>query len=322
MGSDMTKASATPAHDRGRPDGPRAACDAAYQGAPGAYSEDAAFRLTGPDADLLPCESLEQVFQAVGNGRARTAVVPVENTLAGTVPHAYELMLASELEARAETLVRIDHVLAAPPGVALERVRRVLSHPVALAQCARFFRTHPHMTPVPVFDTAGAVPLALQDGRGETAAVASRRAAELHGAAVLATGIQDHAENFTRFLLLSRSGSPRPSRAGALNKAILTFRIAHRPGALAHALQGFAEKDLNLTKIESRPIHGQPFEYVFVVEVVSTRSADALLQTIREVEPRTRSLRVLGAFAVEPRGEASPDAGGASSTATPPGSLA
>src|SRR5512134_3655159 len=136
-------------------------CDAAYQGDPGAYSEQAAWALVGAGARLLPCRSLPSMFDAVDEGRARQAVLPIENTLAGTVPRAYELLLEHGLTASGETRVRIDHVLAAPPRASLSRLRRVLSHPVALDQCRRFFANHPDVEPVPVFDTAGAVAMAI-----------------------------------------------------------------------------------------------------------------------------------------------------------------
>lgn len=272
------------------------ASDAAYQGAPGAYSEDAAFVLAGREASLLPCDSLADVFQAVAGGRARTAVVPIENTLAGTVPDAYELLLASDLEARGETLVRIDHVLAAAPGVRLGEIRRALSHPVALAQCHRFFRANRDIAPVPVFDTAGAVALAMRDQGGDTAAVASRRAAALHGAAIVAEDIQDHRENWTRFLLLAPPATPRTASSAPASKAIVTFRVAHEPGSLVRVLDPMSRRKLNLTKIESRPIHGQPFEYVFIVDVVADRTVEDLLAALEEVRPTTRSMRVLGAF--------------------------
>jgi prephenate dehydratase len=217
------------------------------------------------------------------------------------VPDAYELLLASDLQARGETLVHIDHVLAAAKNVAFGRVRRALSHPVALAQCHRFFRTHPAIVPVPVFDTAGAVALAMQDERGDTAAVASRRAAALHGAAVIAEDIQDHSENWTRFLLLAPPDTPRSALPARTNKAILTFRLAHQPGALVRALEPLARRHLNLTKIESRPIHGEPFEYVFIVEAVAEEAVEELLVAVENAREQTRSLRVLGVFPVDER---------------------
>lgn len=267
--------------------------DAAYQGDPGAYSEQAAWTLVGRDADLLPCRSLVEMFDAVSEGRARAAVLPIENTLAGTVPRAYELLLERNLSAVRETRVHIDHVLAGRAGANAERLRRVLSHPVALDQCRRFFAASPGIEPVPVFDTAGAVSLALEDGTGTTAAIASRRAAALHGAAVLRAGIQDHAENWTRFLLLTSSASPAQAHA---EHAILAFRLPHAPGALARVLTRLADYRVNITKVESRPIEGRPFEYAFLLEVSLAATDAALPDCLRVLGTLTTDLRLLGAY--------------------------
>jgi prephenate dehydratase len=260
------------------------ACDAAYQGDPGAYSEQAAWALVGPAASVLPCRTLTAMFDAVADGRARHAVLPIENTLAGTVPRAYELLLERGLAATGETRVHIDHVLVARAGVAPGAIRRVLSHPVALDQCRRFLTAHPEIEAVPVFDTAGAVAMALDEGDHRSAAIASRRAAALHGdAAIIAEGIQDHAENWTRFLLLApRPAAPPPDSA----HAIVAFTLPHEPGALAGVLAKIAAHGANLTKIESRPIEGRPFEYAFLVEVhldPVRASAAELLATMRTV---------------------------------------
>ena len=153
------------------------AADAAYQGAPGAFSEAAAVALLGSGARLEPCETLEHVFLALVDGRVRAAVVPVENTLAGAVPGCADLLVRHDVHIAAECIQPIRHALIAPPGVAMASVRRVLSHPVAIAQCERFFRTHPEVTPVPVFDTAGAVAQVISDTRRDSAAIASSRSA-------------------------------------------------------------------------------------------------------------------------------------------------
>jgi prephenate dehydratase len=269
------------------------AADAAYQGAPGAYSEEAAWALVGPEARLLPCHSLAAMFDAVGAGRARHAVLPCENSLAGTVPRAYELLVERGLSARAETRVRIDHVLVGPEGAAVAGLRRVLSHPVALDQCRRFFAAHPGIEPVPVFDTAGAVAMALAEPAQTTAAVASRRAAALHGAAVLAHDIQDHRENWTRFLLLSSAPAEVSDEAF---HAIVSFTVPHTPGALARALQAIAGRGGNMTKIESHPIEGQPFEYAFLLEVSSQAPGSDLRDVLAALRGVVGGLRLLGAY--------------------------
>lgn len=265
--------------------------DAAYQGEAGAYSEQAAWTLIGREAALLPCVSLADVFDAVQQGRARTGVVPVENSLAGTVPRAYELLLDHELTVAGETTVHIDHVLIGRPGAPLTAVRRVLSHPVALDQCRRFVESR-GLEAIAVFDTAGAVGMVMSDTTGISAAIASRRAAALHGAAILAAGVQDSDANWTRFLLITRKAGDMPSRA---RKAIVAFRLRHESGTLSRALQYLASERLNLTKIESRPIHGRPFEYAFVIELTCD-GAPEWPRWLDGLRPLTAGLRALGAW--------------------------
>jgi prephenate dehydratase len=284
----------------------QAVYDAAYQGAPGAYSEEAAHALLGPTATTLPRRSLEQVFEAVSAGGARYGVVPVENTLSGTVPNVYELLLSHDLRVVGETLTHIDHVLVGPPDVRREDVRRVLSHPVALAQCAEFFRKNRNIQAVPVFDTAGAVEIVIREDDGFTAAIAARRAATLYKANVLAEHLQDHPENWTRFLLLTRPDDEKAdvsadalAKAGA-NKALVAFDLPHQPGSLAHALLALADREVNLTKIESRPIAGKPFEYRFVIELTIDDGSAKLRSAIDHMKTVTPWLRVLGAYKVGP----------------------
>src|SRR5688572_14203514 len=168
--------------------------DAAYQGAPGAYSEEAAQTLLGTDARLMPCATIEQTFDAVTDGRATHAVVPVDTALSGTVAIVYDLLLSHNVMVSGEALINIDHVLVAPPATQVAKLRRVLSHPIALAQCADFFRSRPAIEAVTVFDTAGAVRMAMDASDGVTAAIASRRAAALYGAQIIAEHVQDHPE--------------------------------------------------------------------------------------------------------------------------------
>lgn len=176
--------------------------DAAYQGARGAYSEQAARDLLGANASLLPCPTLEEMFGAVRDGRARHAVVPVENCLTGAVPNAYELLFAHDLQVIGETQVHIEHVLAAPPGAMLEGIRRVLSHPVALAQCGAFFGRASHAKPVEFYDTAGATEEVARRGDPSVAAIGPRGAAERHGLQILARNVQDRIDNFTEFVVV------------------------------------------------------------------------------------------------------------------------
>jgi prephenate dehydratase len=244
--------------------------DAAYQGQPGAYSEGAARRICGATATLLPCDTLADVFAAVAAGRARAAVIPIENTLAGAVPGALRLLFDSGWWVDAEATEWIDHVLAGPAGSSVEALREVLSHPVALAQCTRFFQEHRSVRATSVFDTAGAMAMVMRDGDPTRAAIAGRDAAALHGATILAEHLQDHDANYTRFLrVVPADRAKSPARSNAPTRAMLSLRLPHRPGALAAALSKLAERGLNLTRIDSSPIAGSPFEYEFLIEAVT-----------------------------------------------------
>jgi prephenate dehydratase len=268
--------------------------DAAYQGAPGAYSEEAAQALLGSEARLMPCATLEQTFEAVEDGRANHAVVPVENAASGTVPMVYELLLAHNLVATGETTINIDYVLVAPPGTTRGTIKRVLSHPLALSQCADFFRQNRNIEAVSVFDTAGAVRMARDNGDGKTAAIASRRAAALYGAEVLQEHIQDLRNNWNRFLLLSH-----PAHAPAVDaprKALVACQLRHQPGALVTALQPIAAHGLSITKIEGRPIAGTDFEYRFVVEMMAPEGQAIPAAVYDDLRAVTTSFKVLGAF--------------------------
>jgi prephenate dehydratase len=273
--------------------------DAAYLGAPGSYSEQAAEALVGDAARTLALPSLDEVVAAVVDGRARAAVVPVENSVAGTVPHSYELLLDSSLIVSGETLVAIDHVLVAPETTRRVDVRRVLSHPVALAQCRGFFRRHPEIEAVPESDTANAVARVVTAADGCSAAIASRRAAALRGAMVLEENIQDDPDNWTRFLLLAAAPGPIPS-SDVLRKALVVFGLPHTPGALARALAPLGECNLNLTRIESRAIHGRPFEYQFIAELAVPAGHVTLEAALDSMRRATAWLRLVGVFELTP----------------------
>jgi prephenate dehydratase len=268
--------------------------DAAYQGAPGAYSEEAALSLLGANARLMPCATLEQTFDAVTNGQASHAVVPVESAIAGTVPNVYELILAHDLVVAGEKSINIDYVLVAPPGTDRAAVRRVMSHPLALAQCADFFRANRGLEAVSVFDTAGAVRLAIEAKDGHSAAIASRRAATLYGAAIIGEHVQDHRENWTRFLLVA--SSTEKTQVEMPEKALVAFGLRHEPGALLRALQPLADHGLSITKIEGRPLPGSQFDYRFLVEMVAPAGGSIGLPALQGLKEATTWLKVLGAF--------------------------
>jgi prephenate dehydratase len=282
----------------------KSVADAAYQGAPGAYSEEAAQALLGERARLMPCATLEQAFDAVADARASHAVVPVESAVSGTVPNVYELLLSHDVLVSGEISINIDHVLVAPPGTRRDRIRRVTSHPLALAQCTDFFRVHRGIEAVSVFDTAGAVRMLMEASDGETAAIASRRAASLYSAEVIAEHIQDDPENWTRFLLITS----RAHGAGTSGrKAIIACDLRHQPGTLAHALLAIADEGLSVTKIEGRPIRGKPFEYRFVVETIAYDGGPIDMSRFKSLGSRTQSFKVLGIY------DPLPDADGTSS---------
>lgn len=267
--------------------------DAAYQGAPGAYSEEAARALLGPEARLMPCATLEQTFDAVADGRARHAVVAVENAVTGTVPSVYEMLLAHDVVVTAERMVNIDYVLVAPAGVGRNEISRVLSHPLALAQCADFFRQNRTIEAVSVFDTAGAVRMVVAGGDTRTGAIASRRAATLYGANILAEHIQDHPNNWMRFLLLSHKAHAKTVERAT--KAFVACRLKHRPGALVAALTPIAAHGLSVTKIEGRPIVGTDFEYWFVIEMTAPPEGHIDPAVYDDLRAATTTIKLLGA---------------------------
>lgn len=271
---------------------------AAFQGAPGAFSEAAALGLVGdPAARLLACPRFDDAFDAVEQGRAACAVVPVENTLAGTVHAVVDLLLARDLRITGEAVARIAHTLIGPPGARLADVRRVLSHPVALQQCTRFLAARPDLEAVPVFDTAGAVEMVVRAGDPADAAVASRRAAGVYGGVVLAEDLEDDPANFTRFLRVVRAdrAARMPPPAGSA-KTTVVFTVANRPGALLDCLRPFADRGIDLAKLESRPLRGAPFEYAFLADLVGSASATAVDAALADLAAVTRSVRVLGSY--------------------------
>jgi prephenate dehydratase len=274
--------------------------DAAYQGTRGSNSEDACIDLLSPAAKLLPRTTLEDVFNSVSRGEARYGVVPVENTLAGSIHRCFDLLFEHDLKIIGETVRHILFAVIAPPGVALSDVRKALSHPVALAQCETFFREHPQIQPVPVYDTAGAVEIVMKEGARDSAAVATRRAASVYGGQVLAEAIQDHLENYTRFLLITPTNSKEVpsgiSSSTADYKTTIVFSVGHTPGALYHSLRPFAERRIDLAKIESRPLRGSPFEYLFYLDLVGRADASPVSDALNELRALAKSVRVLGSY--------------------------
>jgi prephenate dehydratase len=272
----------------------------AFQGEPGAFSEAAAVQLLGEAIQTVPRSTFDSTFRAITDGAADALLVPVENTLAGSVVRVYDLLLDSPLEMCGETILPIEHHLMACPGATFADIRTVASHPVALAQCERFFELHPALKRVPAEDTAGSVREMMDRGDRSCAAIAGRPAAERYGAIILREGIQDNAENFTRFVLLLPKEEAQRYRAKDARKMSLAMRLTHRPGALLASLEPFSRHGVNLLKIESRPIHGKPFEYQFYVDVEAEKR-EQLEKALEEVRGATSELRVLGLYAAAKR---------------------
>jgi prephenate dehydratase len=272
----------------------------AFQGEPGAFSEAAAVQLLGGGIRTIPRTTFDATFRAIAEDAADALLVPVENTLAGSVVRVYDLLLDSPLEMCGETILPIEHHLMACPGASFADLRAVASHPVALAQCERFFESHPGLKRIPAEDTAGSVREMMGREDKSCAAIAGRPAAERYGAIVLRESIQDNAENFTRFVLLLQPEEARRYRAKDAKKMSLAMRLAHKPGALLASLQPFSKHGVNLLKIESRPIHGKPFEYQFYVDVEAA-GPERLEMALEEVRAATSALRVLGWYAAARR---------------------
>jgi len=262
----------------------------AIQGEAGSFSHAAALETHGRELRLIPCATFTDLFRAVETGQATSGMVPIENTLAGSVHENYDLLSAHPLHVVAETELRIRHCLIAPPRMTLGHVHRVASHPVALAQCRHFFLTHPDVVAVPAYDTAGSVRDVMSGKVDADAAIASKLAAELYGADVLAEGLEDHAENYTRFLVIARDPAPREQA----NKTSLMLSLGNTPGTLHRALGVFAARGLNLTKIESRPLPGRPWEYLFYLDVVD--SGQGIGPAIEELGAFTSGIRILGTY--------------------------
>ncbi len=266
----------------------------AFQGEAGAFSEAAAVQLLGKEIVTVPRPTFDATFKAITDGVADALLVPVENSLAGSVVRVYDLLLDSELTISAETILPIEMNLIACPGASLSDIRSISSHPMALAQCERFFGQHPHIKRLPAEDTAGSVREALARGDKTHAAIAGKYAADRYRGAIIAERIQDNAENFTRFVLLqpAKAASAQPPEA---RKMSIAMRLAHRPGSLLSSLEPFARNGVNLLKIESRPIHGRPWEYQFFIDVEADVVA-RLEQALREVREAAHEVRVLGLY--------------------------
>lgn len=267
----------------------------AFQGELGAYSQQAVRQHFGPMVATLPCRSFTAIFDAIHDGRASHGMLPVENSLAGTVIPAYDQLLDHDLRIQAEVVVRIEHCLLAPPGVALADVRRALSHPQALAQCERNLRRL-GIEPVDHYDTAGAARDLAASPRPATAAIASALAAEIYGLEILAHNLEDQLLNFTRFFVL---GAEEPERCDP-SKTSIVFATRHVPGALHAVMHELALRDINLTKIQSRPRRNRPWHYLFYVDFEGHADEPHVQQALLGILKRASFLKVLGSYPAAP----------------------
>ena len=264
----------------------------AFQGERGAFSEEAAVKLLGEQIELVPRPTFEAMFAAIAEGVADLVLAPVENSLAGSVYRCYDLLLESTLTIQSEVILPIAHNLIGVPGATVDQVRFVQSHPVALAQCTRFFDTHPDIQRIVADDTGGSVREVVRAGDPTRAAIASQRAAEIYGGAILQSHLEDHSENYTRFLLLS----PSPTVPPCADKISLVILLLHEPGALHKALEPIARRNINLVKIESRPLVGHPWEYHFYLDLLASPESPETQAALAELKTRTRQMRILGCY--------------------------
>jgi prephenate dehydratase len=271
----------------------------AFQGELGAFSQQAIRQFSGAKAVPVPRPRFEDMFLALKTGDVDAAAVPIENTLAGSVHENYHLLMKFPFEITAETNVRVVHNLIAPPGTQFKDIRQVYSHPVALNQCLDFFSANPKIERVPFYDTAGSVKMVMEKRPAQSAAIASELAAQIYEGRILKRGIEDDRQNYTRFFLLEPAGSKPRAIPGATKrpwKTSLVFSTRNMPGALFRALSALALRDLNLVKIESRPLRGKPWEYLFYLDLVGRRDDKDVKNALAHLAEVADFLRVLGSY--------------------------
>jgi prephenate dehydratase len=285
----------------------------AIQGELGSFSHEAAERML-PRCAVVPCARSAEVFDRVGRGSVGAAVIPIENTLAGTVAEHADLLVARNVFIQGEYFLRIVHNVISAPGVKLNSVRRVLSHPVALDQCREFFRRHPQIEPVPFYDTAGSVKHVIANKIVDAAGIAGTQAAREYGGKILQASVEDDKRNFTRFFLIRKLGKGNPhtvaknaTRVGqpqdvykklipqGANKTSIAFHVKNTPGVLFKSLSVFALRDISLSKIESRPMRGRPWEYVFYVDFLRGDD-EAARNALRHLGEVAEFVKVLGIY--------------------------
>jgi chorismate mutase/prephenate dehydratase len=263
----------------------------AFQGEPGAYSESAVYQFFGSKVQAKPCRDFRDVFENVKKQEVAAGVVPVENSLEGSINQNYDLFFSYDLKVCGEVIVKIEHCLIVNPGTRLSQIKSVYSHPQALAQC-RSYLEKAKWEIIPTYDTAGSVKIIKEQKLLNAAAIASERAAELHGMQILARDIADNKENFTRFFVLSKEDSPPTGK----DKTSIIFSAKHEPGSLYHALGEFAKRNINLTRIESRPTKQTAWEYNFYLDFEGHRTEPKCAEALKALEKYAIFVKVLGSY--------------------------
>ncbi len=264
----------------------------AFQGEHGSFSESAVVGILGEDCETVPCQTFDDLYKSIDEGKADFILSPLENSLVGSVHRCYDLLLHSNLNIVAEIILPISHFLVAAGEATFETIRTVESHPVALAQCERFFAAHPDLKGVAADDTAGSVRRVVESRDVTRAAIGGRRTAEIYGGKILREHIEDHAENYTRFVLLS-PGEPETEKGGKIS---LIVRLKHQPGALHAALRPFVRRGIDLLKIESRPIKGAPWQFNFYFDLKTPSSESELRGALDEIRAQAEEVRYLGRY--------------------------
>ena len=268
----------------------------AFQGARGAFSEEAARQLLGDNISYVPCERFEQVFEAVRSNKADCAVVPIENTLHGSVHENYDHLLNFKLPIVAETRIRIVHNLIGRSEATLPRIKKALSHPVALRQCLSFFKQHKRIRSEIFYDTAGSVRRIMEEDDPTIAAIASKGAAKYYGAKILKRSIEDDRHNYTRFFLLKKKAPKRPAKKGVPLKTSIVFSTPNKPGTLFRCMSAFALRDINMEKIESRPFRGRPFEYLFYLDFLGSPDDPSCRNALSHLGEMAEFVATLGCY--------------------------
>jgi len=263
----------------------------AFQGEIGAYSEEAAFHFFGSSLQVKPCESVDDVFRAVEKGAVQFGIIPIENSLEGSISRSYDLLLDSSLRVCGETELRVVHCLISSPETRLDLIKRIYSHPQALGQCQAFLK-HLDCELIPTYDTAGSVKMIKEKGITDGAAIASARAAEIYGMQIIAREIEDNPNNFTRFFILSKQDSPPTGN----DKTSIVFSVKHKPGALHEFLRELSSRNINLTKIESRPTRQKPWEYNFYLDLEGHREDKGTKEALDRFDRTSLFTKVLGSY--------------------------